>query len=255
MDDRKLKDWLKSVGKRIFVQCFELFLDNYNALKHHEIATLMPQYDLEGATNNPINTLPRKASYAIDIFKKGRQLDALRLCINAKKIPENIKDKAQEFFDKYSLSPDKTNNYQELIEKNGQKNFDLKEINQNIPVKKISSGEKYVRDLQIAYAAKVLSSFKCEIDNNHQTFISKYSNQNFVESHHLIPMKNQNDFKHSIDIISNIIALCPNCHRAIHNANKPERDKLLIKLFNNRKTNLLKQGISLSIDDLINMYN
>lgn len=255
MDDRKLKDWLKSVGKRTFVQCFELFLNNYRTMKHYEIALYMPQCDIEGATNDPLNTLPRKASYAVDIFKKDRQLDALKLCINAKKIPEDIRYKAQELFNKYSLQENQTNEYQELVEKISLKNFDLKKIKQGIPVKKVSSGEKYLRDLQVAYAAKVFSSFRCEIDKKHQTFISKYSSQNFVESHHLIPMKNQNRFKHSIDIISNIVALCPNCHRAVHNANKLERNKLLIKLFYKRKQSLLQQGIVLSIDELISMYD
>lgn len=121
---------------------------------------------------------------------------------------------------------------------------------------KSSSGEKYARNPGISKAALEEKKFLCEIDAKHLTFTSPVSKQNFVEAHHLIPMEHQGDFKYSIDIPENIIALCPNCHRKIHYGIKNDVERMLSKLFNSKMRNMLKtRGIEMSMSKLKKLYS
>ncbi len=129
-------------------------------------------------------------------------------------------------------------------------------VNSNLPELKELNGNKYwKRDPKKAKEALKKVNFYCEIDAKHKTFESKYSKENFVEAHHLIPMSCQGNFKDiSLDILSNIIALCPNCHRAIHNSEQNFQKKLIKQLFDNRYEQLIKQGISIKFEDLLELY-
>ena len=113
---------------------------------------------------------------------------------------------------------------------------------------------QYVRDAQIAAYAKQQASYKCEFNNEHKTFISDISNKQYVEAHHLIPIKYQDNFPELLDIPENIVALCPNCHRAIHYATPEIKKQLISVLFNERKDYLKEKSINISLDKLYKMY-
>ena len=95
---------------------------------------------------------------------------------------------------------------------------------------------KWVRDPKIRDLALKKTNYKCELDNSHQTFI--YKGVQFMEGHHLIPMEYQHLFTNSLDVVSNIISLCPNCHRKIHYGEPLERIEMATKLYNIRKLDL-----------------
>ena len=95
---------------------------------------------------------------------------------------------------------------------------------------------KWVRDPKIRDQALKKTNYKCELDNSHQTFI--YKGVQFMEGHHLIPMEYQHLFTNSLDVVSNIISLCPNCHRKIHYGEPLERIEMATKLYNIRKPDL-----------------
>jgi len=69
-------------------------------------------------------------------------------------------------------------------------------------------------------------------------------------------MSCQGDFDASLDVHSNIVALCPNCHRAIHNATFEEKKEIIANIFNKRADNLKKQvkKINLDTEDVYNYY-
>ncbi|EQB34802.1 hypothetical protein M948_20695 [Virgibacillus sp. CM-4] len=114
--------------------------------------------------------------------------------------------------------------------------------------------ESWNRDSSIAKEAIINAKFLCEVDKTHDTFKSLLSKENYVEAHHLIPMNKQNEFEYSVDVPGNIIALCPNCHRAIHYAEKTFRNKLLKSLYSQRKEKLKKFGLDITIEELIDCY-
>lgn len=99
------------------------------------------------------------------------------------------------------------------------------------------------------------SNYKCNYDATHSSFISKKTNETYVEGHHLIPMCFQNDFaKINIDTEENIVSLCPNCHRLLHHGLIEEKKKILQKLFKQREERLKKIEIIISVEELVEKY-
>lgn len=102
---------------------------------------------------------------------------------------------------------------------------------------------------------KVRSKYRCEIDPTHRTFTAKINKEPFVEGHHLIPFCKRNDFDVNIDIVENIVALCPVCHRLVHLATDDEKRVILTKLYEYNIKDLQKAGINISLEQLIEFYN
>lgn len=165
------------------------------------------------------------------------------------------------------LVHDLNNNFimsdEELEEGNyqGSLETDYKKVKERLEVPKakrkhrVLSGVKvWDRDPEVARRAIKNANFMCEFDKSHITFISSVSKQNYVEAHHLIPMKFQNEFDNSIDTESNILSLCPNCHRMIHHARPSEIRNLLDVFYEKRKNKLKALGIEVSLDDLNSYY-
>ena len=99
------------------------------------------------------------------------------------------------------------------------------------------------------------ASYLCEIDRNHKTFISRATGKNYVEAHHLIPMRVQGNFKSDpLDVNGNIVALCPNCHRKLHHGKKEEIESMLDLLFKKHKEELYKYNLNISVGDLYSYY-
>ena len=95
-------------------------------------------------------------------------------------------------------------------------------------------------------------NYTCELCGTRDTFTDR-NNREYFEGHHLI-MYNpsvQRRFKYCLDHPSNIICLCPECHRKIHQSPFADTKALLIKLFT-KHNDLLK---SYSIKDLIPIIN
>ena len=124
----------------------------------------------------------------------------------------------------------------------------------NIKVNKRENNNKtYIRDPKIGRYALKLAKYKCEIENGHKTFICKGSKMPYLESHHLIPISYQENFKFSLDVPANIVALCSNCHNEIHYG--LDAEKLIRKLYTERKNRLENAGIYITIEELLSMYN
>jgi len=126
---------------------------------------------------------------------------------------------------------------------------------QPIKPSKESNGRKiYPRNLSYAKKALEKANFSCEVDSTHKTFISKATNEQYVEAHHLIPLQFQEEFVYSLDVPENIISLCPNCHRKLHFASVDDKKKILEKLLENRKDGLRKFGIEINKEKLFEIY-
>jgi len=115
------------------------------------------------------------------------------------------------------------------------------------------------KDARISKAALFEANYKCIIDPQHKTFLTK-RNVQYMEGHHLIPCTVANSenfygrFKKNIDCFENIVSLCPNCHRELHYGewnSKSEKIKLLYKVFYNK---LKDVGILIKEDELLSLY-
>lgn len=98
------------------------------------------------------------------------------------------------------------------------------------------------------------AQYQCEFDPDHFTFIAN-NGKPYVEGHHLIPIREYNRFDNNIDNPSNIVALCPNCHRALELGSKELKEKMLRKLFYNKIERLEQQGMEITFSELLEMYN
>ncbi len=77
----------------------------------------------------------------------------------------------------------------------------------------------------------------------------------YLEAHHMIQIGNSKFFNHDIDIIENLIPVCPICHRKLHNANSDAVYKMLeIYYKNTNKEILIKKGVFVDIETLARFY-
>ena len=94
----------------------------------------------------------------------------------------------------------------------------------------------------------------CEYNREHRTFVSKSKQQQYVEAHHLIPFSERKHFDVSIDIIENIVCLCPNCHRKIHLAIDENKIELIKPLLDTKIEKLHKMWIDITEEKLFSFY-
>lgn len=70
--------------------------------------------------------------------------------------------------------------------------------------------DQYQGDSEIKEKSKRLAKGKCGLCQEDAPFSDK-NNKPFLEGHHIIPLA-----KDGPDILENVVALCPNCHRKMH---------------------------------------
>ncbi|WP_186077778.1 MrcB family domain-containing protein [Burkholderia gladioli] len=123
------------------------------------------------------------------------------------------------------------------------------------PMPVAGSGPRYKRNPRKAASAFRAAGFKCEVDSSHVTFTSRSTSNQYVEAHHLIPMKHQRDSSYSLDVKANIIALCPTCHRLLHYGHAKDKRQVLMSLFTKRRDALVNKGIDVTFSLLTAMYS
>ena len=130
----------------------------------------------------------------------------------------------------------------------------LKKLNERKPNLKTNSIDRYVTQRRIKETALKDSNYECFFDKSHKTF-SMVSDTQYMEGHHIIPMKAQKDFKSvNIDRLENILCLCPNCHRKVHLSLEDEKKQLLSEVYNLKKAKLFKANLKISFEDLYKKY-
>lgn len=114
-------------------------------------------------------------------------------------------------------------------------------------------------DASLAKTVLANAGYSCELSSlgvhSHNTFTTTHGVQ-YLEAHHLVPMKFQKDYSFNIDRSINIVALCPTCHKAIHYGDKATKKVYLEPLYSAKKAALSAIGIDMcaTIDDFINKY-
>lgn len=115
-------------------------------------------------------------------------------------------------------------------------------------------GRRYYTNPSIKKTAIDECGYKCFYDENHTLFKNKY-NENYVEGHHIVPMKAQDDFKKiNLDRTENIVPLCPYCHKAIHHGSDDIVKEKLQNIFDKRKDLLENIGIKIELEALLKKY-
>ena len=126
---------------------------------------------------------------------------------------------------------------------------------------------RYLRNPLVGKEAIMKANYLCQHDSSHQFFISKATHHNYVEAHHLIPIAYQALFTNGIDVVENVVALCPVCHRCIPFfssnilSNKEmvfgineQRKSILTHLYKNSEEKLYRVGIDVRLKELFELY-
>ena len=139
---------------------------------------------------------------------------------------------------------------------------DIVRSNNREPVLKsgLETNNRYSTDPRLAKTAIKNAGYVCELSgkvgSNHSTFDSTHGTR-YLEAHHLVPMKAQKDYISlgiNLERLENIVALCPNCHKAVHYGTREEKVKYLRPLYDARIAVLKKLGIDIDFDVLIDDY-
>ena len=113
--------------------------------------------------------------------------------------------------------------------------------------------EKWNRSSIIKRQSLESAGYQCEINAAHDTFIAKSTGHQYMEGHHVLPMKYQSKFKNSLDVYANIICLCPICHRLLHYGVATEKEGVIDKIYSDRVERLATSGIKISKAEFKNM--
>lgn len=99
----------------------------------------------------------------------------------------------------------------------------------------VSISKKYKRNPLLWKIAIQKAYYSCEADPEHLTFESATTHKNFMEAHHLVPVKDQLEIREkyhiNVDCVENIVSLCPTCHRAFHNWTDYVKKKMIKNLY------------------------
>jgi len=83
------------------------------------------------------------------------------------------------------------------------------------------------------------------VNDEHSTFIHTSGLYNYVECHHIIPLKAQSDFKDiHLDDLFNLVAICPACHAQIHYGDIEAKKEIFYKLYARRINEMMERNIS-----------
>lgn len=119
--------------------------------------------------------------------------------------------------------------------------------------------KRYMRNPLLGKIAIINACYCCEKNKNHETFISKKTNKNFMEAHHLVPVKYQqqiwNKYHINVDCAENIISLCPTCHRAFHNGTNEIRKTMITDLYKKLLPKYKSIGFNISLNEILELYN
>lgn len=91
--------------------------------------------------------------------------------------------------------------------------------------KRRTEGYKYCGSSEIKEKAKRLANGKCALCKDEAPFSNKIGKP-YLEGHHIVRLADG-----GADTVSNVVALCPNCHRKMHVLNRKEDVKILLKIW------------------------
>lgn len=127
-----------------------------------------------------------------------------------------------------------------------------------IAISKFDVGRRFRTNPLLGKIAIKKAYYSCEKDYNHETFISKKTQQKYMEAHHLIPVCFQKEvwdkYHINIDCVENLVSLCPTCHKAIHYGTKEVQRNMIRELFSRCAPKYKAIGLNITIEEIYKFY-
>lgn len=136
--------------------------------------------------------------------------------------------------------------------------LDEKKSIEDIPIVKTNKSsrtrESHRISAEVAKRAIIHVRYLCEVNSNHEYFISNTTKENYVEAHQLISLEYQEDFKYSLDVEANIVSLCVLCQRMVHYGTFEDEYLVIESLYKKRKDRLTKCEIGITLKKQLELY-
>jgi|LWDU01.1.fsa_nt_gi 5-methylcytosine-specific restriction protein A len=84
------------------------------------------------------------------------------------------------------------------------------------PKKQKSYVYTYTRNPDVVAEALYRANGACESCSKKAPFNRKSNGTPYLEVHHIKPLSEQDTTEENLDVLDNVLALCPNCHRKMH---------------------------------------
>ena len=113
-------------------------------------------------------------------------------------------------------------------------------------------------DMNVHSVIAEMYGHKCQyatfIGEEHQTFTGP-DGKPYMVIHHIIPMSARKDFfPKNLDVATNLVCLCPNCHERIHHGSNEEKREILKVLYDNYIRQLNSDGLYIGFETLLKKY-
>jgi 5-methylcytosine-specific restriction protein A len=129
--------------------------------------------------------------------------------------------------------------------------IDDKEPYDNYTENKQNILSKYSRDKKnVSLVIEEYGRF-CFINKEHESF-DNLDNLKYVEVHHIIPFSLSDLLDINLDVKSNLICLCPNCHKKMHYSNYESKMAMIDYIWDRRGGQLSE--LNFNKLDLLNIY-
>lgn len=102
-------------------------------------------------------------------------------------------------------------------------------------LKKFRFHKRIERNRKLSENVKRIQGYVCKACD--MTFENRYGElgKNFIEAHHLTPLSKITSEKILLDVRTDFVVLCSNCHSMIHKLDDPSNLQLLIEIINKNK--------------------
>lgn len=125
-------------------------------------------------------------------------------------------------------------------------------------IKESEVGKKYRRNPLLGRIAIQKAYYCCEKNARHETFKSERTKKSFMEAHHLVPVKYQQEiwskYNINVDCVENIVSLCPTCHRAFHNGTKEVKRQMIENIYEKLLPRYKSIGFEISLEEIEKLY-
>lgn len=230
----------------------------YNDAKYKLYLENLQGFDFD-LTDNATGTIRHSHTRKHPVFKKKADIGTVGTKEVSVVVPDKDNEEIDDIIDAILDMEDEREVKEASVYDNEE---DIDRSNNREPVLKsgLETNNRYSTDPRLAKTAIKNADYVCElcgkIDGSHSTFDSIHGTR-YLEAHHLVPMKAQKDYLSlniNLDRLENIVALCPNCHKAVHYGTRAEKAKYLRPLYDARISKLNELGIDIDFDVLIDDY-
>lgn len=217
MDTKRL---LHSIGATTFILCYDVFKNNYASKTRNELATMLPARNPNLRSNDPNNSLPRIASFAIQLFRDDDPVAALEMCTKSTRLNPELVAMAQQLLTREKFWANVKDDLTPLDSRPAPTTIISDTSIQNpapTPRTQISTFA-YKRNPKVVAAVLKRANGKCECCGAPAPFIRRggpMDGQPYLEVHH-----KQWLVEGGSDTVNNAVALCPNCHCNEHHGDR-----------------------------------